>query len=706
MDEQQSAYIEEANELLAELEESLLELEEEPGDMDVVGRVFRAMHTIKGSGAMFGFDDIADFTHGVETVYDLVREGSLSVSKDLINLSLAARDQIKAMLDSADGGEAVDEEITRKLAASFKAIQGSGDTDSVSITEADPIPVQDNNAESGGSATYRIRFKPAADIFKFGTNPIHLINELREFGECSVVPHNTQVPELEEYDPESCYTFWDIVLTTEKSMDDIRGVFIFVEDDCELQITIIDEEHVNGDAEYKKLGEILVERGDILPEALQALLGGQKRIGEMLVEAEAVNEEAVASALAEQQHVNKLRKNRQEKTRVSSVRVDSDKLDALVDLVGELVTLQARLTQRASVLCDPELTQISEDVESLTEELRDNTMSTRMLPIGTTFNKFKRLVRDLSSGLGKEISLTTEGAETELDKTVIDQLNDPMVHLIRNCIDHGIELPEIREQNGKPREGTVHLSAIHSGAYVLIEITDDGAGLDVETIRQKAVSKGLITADDTPTDQEIYAMIFAAGFSTAKTVTDVSGRGVGMDVVKRGIEALRGTIEVDSKKGHGTTITLKLPLTLAIIDGLLVEVGDVNYVMPLAAVEECVELSREEALTAQERSTMTFRGEIFSYLSLREQFDVPGELPEVVKVVIAEAMGDRICFAVDQVIGQHQTVIKSISKAYKNVEEISGATIMGDGTIALIVDVQRMVQAAIDKNNQPVCKAA
>ena len=341
--------------------------------------------------------------------------------------------------------------------------------------------------------------------------------------------------------PESCYAYWDVILTTEQGMDAIRDVFIFVEDDCELEIDIIDNNGNPGDeGQEKKLGEILVERGELDPEGIQATLAAQKRFGEILVDKGLVSPDIVQSALVEQQHVKELRQERQNQEAAASIRVPAEKLDILVNLVGELVTIQARLTQTATGRQDSELEAIAEEVERLTGELRDNALNIRMLPIGSTFSKFKRLVRDLSNELGKEIEMTTEGAETELDKTVIEKLNDPLVHLIRNCIDHGIESPGLRETVGKPRQGTVHLAAIHAGDSVLITISDDGAGLDQELIRVKAVENGLISAAAELSEKELFAQIFAPGFSTAKKVTSVSGRGVGMDVVKRAIDALRG----------------------------------------------------------------------------------------------------------------------------------------------------------------------
>jgi two-component system chemotaxis sensor kinase CheA len=376
---------------------------------------------------------------------------------------------------------------------------------------------------------------------------VRILDELRELGPCSILAHTDAVPSLDESDPEVCYTYWDILLTTQKGLNAVQDVFIFVDDAVELRIEPIDAEE-NWD---KKIGEIMVERGDVAPEALAKVLSERKRIGEDLIEKGLVLPEKVEAALAEQEHVREIHKERQNAEASASIRVAASRLDVLVNLVGELVTVQSRLTQTAASLHDAGLLLVAEEVERLTGELRDNTMSIRMLPIGSTFSKFKRLVRDLSAELGKEIVFLTEGAETELDKNMIEKLNDPLVHLIRNCVDHGIERPEARTAAGKPTRGVVRLTAEHSGASVLIRIEDDGSGLDAEAIRAKALEKRLISPETALAEKDLFSMIFAPGFSTAKAVPNISGLGVGMDEVKRSIDALRGTIEIASQRGRG-----------------------------------------------------------------------------------------------------------------------------------------------------------
>jgi len=510
------------------------------------------------------------------------------------------------------------------------------------------------------------------------------------------VAQTGEIPELDGLDPERLYVFWDVVLTTDAGENAIRDVFIFVEDESEVRIDLIDD-GAGGDDGYKKIGDILVERGDLSREALEEILEKQKRFGELCIREGLLQPDQVEAALVEQEHIRRLRKSRVEPGR-TSVRVPAGKLDTLIDMVGEMVTVQARLSQTVAGLArTPEgaaLAAVAEEIERLTAGLRDETMSLRMLPIGSTFSRFRRLVRDLSAELGKEVELVTDGAETELDKTVIERLNDPLVHLIRNSIDHGIEPPAVRRAAGKPAAGRIHLSAAHSGASVLIRIRDDGAGLDAEKIRARAVERGLAAPDAELPESEVFSFIFAPGFSTAREVTSVSGRGVGMDVVKKAVESLRGTIEVQSRKGEGTEIVLKLPLTLAIIEALLTRVAGEHFVLSLASVEECIPLTREDVARVRGRRIVNVRGAVVPYLSLREHFRLGGEPPEIQQVVVTDMDGHRIGFAVDAVIGEHQTVIKPLGRVYRNIEGISGATILGDGSVALILDLYALARRA------------
>ncbi len=682
---------EEARERLNELEAVMLELENRPDDSDLVNRAFRIMHTIKGSGAMFGFDDIVAFTHDIESIYDLVREGQIEMTPELIALTLQAHDQIHKMLGNQDAETEAENGIRESLSEAFKSFLSASAAEGQIAEPAIPGIIQ--SEDSGDTRTYRIRFFPATDLFADGTNPILLLNELKELGDCQLTATTEKIPDLDEIDPECCYTSWDAILTTRHPLNFIEDVFIFIDDSSDVTIEMIESDHaLETVASDKKIGEILVERGDVNEKDLEGFLKNQEPIGEKLAAAGIASVPQIQSALAEQKALRQLKESKKQRDSLSSIRVPSNKLDKLVDLVGELVTGQARLTQIANTSDNISLVSIAEEIERLTAELRDNTMSVRMLNFDTTFNKFKRLVRDLSHELNREVILKTVGGDTELDKKVIEQLNDPLVHIIRNSLDHGIESAEDRMAMGKSKEGTIELSASYSGAHVLIRVRDDGIGLDTDTIRSKAIERGLISADAKLTDSEIHFQIFEAGFTTAKTVTNVSGRGVGMDVVKKAIESLRGSVDIKSIKGEGTSITLKLPLTLAIIDGLLINVGSEHFVIPLSSVKECIELTPEDVVARHGRHITNIRGKIIPYIRLREQYHIDGEAPEIEQIVITEIENQQIGFVVDHVIGQHQTVIKHLSEVYKKVELISGATIMADGTVALILDIHKHLQ--------------
>jgi len=686
IDAHRKAFIEEATELLSELESTLLEVEEKPDDKELIAKVFRALHTIKGSSGMFGYDDITMFTHDIENVYDRIRNGEIGITKVIIDLTLAARDQISLMLIHSDDKSKLDESATKDILVAFRSIVNDYNA---KASKEDPAEVKVEKAKKevvrAEEKIFLVQFTPSQDIFMSGTNPVNLLKELCELGSTIVLSNFSEVPSLKEIDPEKCYSAWTVVLKTSRSIDSMKDVFIFVEDQCEIKIKEVETKEVLKDEEGFAQFDIVLKKSNLLGiSEVESLINKFEKSADLKLE-DKENKSGVKK-------VRESGETHHEADTASSIRVSAEKLDELVNLVGELVTTQARLSQIANSNNDLDIVSVSEEVERITWSLRDSTLNIRMLPIGTTFSKFKRLVRDLSKELGKEVELTTEGAETELDKTVIEKLNDPLVHIIRNSIDHGVELPQDRINAGKSSTGFVHLSASQSGGNVLIKIQDDGAGLDKEVIKEKAIKQGLIAESAELSDSELYSLIFAAGFSTAKKVTNVSGRGVGMDVVKRAIMALRGTVVVNSEKGKGTTIILKLPLTLAIIDGLLVKVEDDHYVLPLSAVEECLELSQEDIDNAHGRHIVNVRGSIVPYISLRERFGITSQRPKIEQIVVAGINNYRVGFVVDQVFGQHQTVLKSLGKYYKNVEGVSGATILGDGTVALILDILKLTE--------------
>lgn len=642
----------EARELLEQLELALLDLREESDDRDLVDTTFRALHTIKGSGAMFGFDEVAGFVHEFETAFDRVRKGTVAISPALVRVALEAKDHIVRLI--AEPGRHVKDgsAILGRLRAIVAFDQGDTNVKRLDAATTDPSAV----ASSTSRHAWRIRFRLPENALLLGANPLLLLDELRELGPCKVTVTTDTVPPLEAIDPEVCYLGWQVVLTTDRSRQTVDDVFMFLSDGMELSI-----EPLAPDA--------TVTETPVAPRAAE-----ENGVAIKAIETEKHKDAAGAGAKAG-----------------ASLRVAAERLDELMDRVGELVIAQARLTQLAAAADDANLKAVAEEMERLASGLRDTTMGIRMIPIGSLFGRFRRLVHDLSHDLGKDVDFVTSGEETELDKTVIERLADPLVHLIRNAVDHGLEDPDRRIGAGKAGRGSVRLAAIHIGSEVAISITDDGAGLNVERIRAKAEEAGLIAPDARPADQELFQLVFHPGFSTAKEITSLSGRGVGMDVVKRTIESLRGRIELGSKPGAGTTVTLRLPLTLAIIEGMLVRVGQGRYSIPLSAVEECVELPKEAEAANGGRNFLNIRGHLVPFLRLRELFKTKSTIEPHQKVVVVSTGDSRVGLVVDQVIGNSQTVIKSLSKLHADVETFSGATILGDGTVALILDVAHLV---------------
>ncbi|MBN2715385.1 MAG: chemotaxis protein CheA, partial [Deltaproteobacteria bacterium] len=677
-------FIAEAEDLLSEIEECVLDIENNPNDMDAINRLFRAMHTIKGSGAMFGFDNLAAFTHHVETALDFVREGKLRVTTRLIDMILSSRDHIKAMLDQEQGGPAVRASRTDELIKIIESLVPHKLKEERTIESIMPSMLP--QTPTPNETAFRISVKPHPNIYAFGMDPMLLIDELRGLGESTVSVFTDKVPSIENLEEETCYLYWNVVLFTQYDINAVRDVFIFVEDDCDISIDDITDEI----QEVPKIGEILVEKGDTTKDAVAEALRRQTKIGDLLTTSGGVTKEKVKAALKEQKTLEQKKLS----TQKESVRVPADKLDHLVNLVGEMVIVQAQLASISGTLQNQKLQTTVEEIERLTGELRDVALSVRMMPIGTTFARFRRLVRDLSNDMNKEINLETIGAETELDKTVLDKLGDPLIHMIRNSIDHGIELPDERIALGKSAQGTIRLSARHRGAKVVISIEDDGKGLNTEVILKKAIEKGLIAPDSELSTREIYNLILQPGFSTAEKVSNVSGRGVGMDVVKKQIDALRGSIEIKSRQGSGTTIELSLPLTLAIIDGLLVEVNSEKFVIPVQTVEECLELTEESKAFKESRNVLQIRGELVPFIRLRDFFGVHAQREGIEEAVVVELEDSKVGLVVDKVLGDHQTVIKSLGHMYRNVTGVSGATIMGDGNVALIIDVPSLTRIA------------
>ncbi|MEP9375388.1 chemotaxis protein CheA [Aquabacter sp. CN5-332] len=635
----------EAHDLLALLEVTLLDLDHAPGDGEMIDTAFRALHTIKGSGAMFGFEAVAAFTHHVETAFDKVRQGVMAPNRELIAVALRALDHMRILIEDI---EAADFAAGEALLGDLRRICEPGAAPAKADT-ALPVPA------AATPASWRVRMKLPRDAMANGTNPLLILDELRTLGTARVTAFTHDVPPLAEMDPTACYMAWDVELETSEPLSVIEDVFMFIRDEMDLHISPLDA----GDEEAAPCEDAADDAP--CPSAAQATALTERREGQSRANAAA------------------------------TVRVPAERLDELMERVGELVITQSRLRQIAVLSADTQVKAVAEEIERLVLELRDTTMGIRMLPIGSLFGRFRRVVHDLSRDLGKQVDLVMEGEETELDKTVIEQLNDPLVHMIRNAIDHGLEDPQERLAAGKPQRGRMVLSAQHAGTEVLVTITDDGRGLNRERIRTRAEQRGLIAPDAVLSDADLFQVLFQPGFSTAAAVTSLSGRGVGMDVVKRTVEGLRGTIDIASTEGQGTKVTLRLPLTLAIIDGLLVRVGQGRYVVPLTAVEECVELSTEEDARSRGLSFLNIRGDLVPFLRLRELFSSRLPAERYQKIIVVSSGDFKVGLVVDQVIGDHQTVIKSMSKLHSDIEMFSGATILGDGAVALILDVPHLV---------------
>ncbi len=696
-DKMTEVFLDEANDLLDKLEDLLLELEDNPTDEETIQAIFRSMHTIKGSSAMFGFEEISRFTHEIETAFDEVRNGRVKVANALISITLNTRDHIRNLLDDQYSPElkVESENLINEIKLYVQQntlgdAQNSSDSAADSSTvEQKPQPAQSHDDLEVEEVTWRVTFMPAIGIFSNGTNINGLLSELEGLASYySVTVLADKIPPITEIDYQKCYVRWEIILTTTKGKNEIEDVFIFLDSDSIVEVTQLATEDSIEDDSQKKLGEILIEKRVVTETEINEVMREKKPIGEILHETIGVSHDAIEAALAEQQHLKEVRQKKQQESNTQTIKVNSDKLDRLIDLVGELVTFNARLGQQSQVLQNTGFSTLCEQGERLILELRDTTMDMRMLPIGTIFSRFRRLVRDLSGELKKDIELITEGADTELDKTVIEKLNDPLVHLIRNSIDHGVEMPDVRIASGKARQGIIKLKAQHIGAFVLINIEDDGAGLNKERIMQKAIERNLIAPNAELSDQEICDLIFLPGFSTAASVTSVSGRGVGMDVVKKDIAALGGTVSVTTTPGKGSVFSLKIPLTLAIIEGILVKIGETSFVIPLSNVVECLEFRPEE--NDRICSSINIRGEVVPYINLRSFFDITDKRPSVEQIVIVNDQDSRIGLVIDKVIGNYQTVIKPLGKLYKQDSGFSGATILGDGSVALILDIFKL----------------
>lgn len=698
-------FLAESRDQLQQMEYDLLQLESSPEDDELLNALFRSVHTVKGAAGIFGLETVVSFTHVVENLLDKLRQREIQLAPKLAALLLKCRDHILELVEltpDSDAalsaaqlarGQQLLQELTDFLPDQSKQLAAQA-------PEAEPVEVLGGGPVDND--TWHISLRFGQDVLRHGMDPIAFIRYLGSLGELvhveTVADH---LPAVESYDPEACYLGFEISFRGDVDKKTIEDVFEFVRDDCDLRILppgsqlsaymqLISELPEDD----SRLGELLMACGALTEHELERGLALQAemaeappRLGEALLQQGAVAPELVDAAL------DKQRQSQESRALASQyIRVQADKLDQLINLVGELVIASASTTLTASASGDAATMESAAEITRLVEEIRDSSLQLRMVPIGETFQRFGRVVRDTAAELDKDIELQIQGAETELDKTVVEKIADPLTHLVRNAVDHGIESAQARLAVGKPAQGKVSLTAYHDSGSIVIEVADDGAGLDSAAILAKAIERGLVRPEQELTAQETFNLIFEPGFSTAAQVTNLSGRGVGMDVVRRSIEALRGTVAVESSLGVGSTFRIRLPLTLAIIDGFLVRAGSENYVVPLEAVVECIELSGAQLAEAQEGNFINLRGEVLPFVRLREHFRIQGAAGRRENVIVVRYAGQKAGLLVDELLGENQTVIKPMSSLFRHIKGISGSTILGNGRVALILDIPNLIQ--------------
>ncbi len=689
MEEMKATYIQEANELLENLESSLLSLEDNPNDKSNIEQVFRVMHTLKGNSSMFGLAKIAEFVHDLETIYDKIRQGEMQLTREILNTTLASFDHLNLIIIDSELEDPTNKENHDQLIYQIhqfiqkKSVTPTTTENSQQQTVNGSEHMQDE--VGNGVKTYHVYFEPKPEFLLDGSNPLLLLAEIAQLGKTLIIPHFKKLESIDDFQPTNCIAYWDVFVEANCTKATLHDVFVFAESNAIIEITPYLFTDLIANTEFSEFVQATIFKDVKLDAAeLTSLI---ERVGKKV---EILQQPAVKSASDANEALKTAKVETKEKV-VSSIRVSSDKLDELMNLVSELVTTQASLTLYNQKNETPELEIISENIEKLSRRLRDIAFGMTLVPINNMFSRFQRLVRDVSMSLNKEVQFVTEGGETELDKSIIETLTDPLMHIIRNSLDHGLELPEKREALDKPRKGTVKLKAFYSGISVYIQITDDGKGMDVDVIREKAISKGFMKPDEVLSDKEIFDFIFYPGFSTAAVVTDISGRGVGMDVVKRNISELKGSIIVDSKVNIGTTLTIKLPLSLSIIDGLLVEVANVFYIIPLSVVDKCYEVENKEMI-GNFNQLLTLDNQQIPFINIHKEFGY-SEISDAdnSQIIVVSDADRRVGISVDCIIGEYQAVVKPIGKYYRNQDFISGATILGDGSIALVMDTHKII---------------
>jgi two-component system chemotaxis sensor kinase CheA len=718
IDQALHTFVSESRELLEDMETALLAVEQSEDKDDLVNAIFRAAHTIKGSAGLFDLEPVVAFTHVVESVLDHVRDGRLAMDEGLVMLLLGCRDHMSALLEAVAAGQrepdAALQAAGAPLLAQLRVLLSAPVAPAVPTADSLPVPAvavaprTDSTSGRADTDCWHISLRPGPDVLRNGMDPLNFIRYLQTMGDIvNMVTVDSALPEAAALDPTACYLGFEMAYRSSADKQAIENVFEFVRDDCALTILPPHSRFadyallIERQGESTKLGEMLVRCGTLTQRELDEALHRQaaapnQPIGEVLVAERLVQPEVVEAALIKQKQI---KESGAQESR--SVRVDADKLDQLINLVGELIIAGANVNLIARRAQIGELQESTSKLSMLVEEVRDSALQLRMVKIGATFNRFQRVVHDVSRDLGKNIVLEIAGEDTELDKTVVEKISDPLMHLVRNAMDHGIEPADVRAQRGKPAQGMLRLNAFHDSGSIVITVQDDGGGLNRERILAKAVERGLVDSGHHMSDSEVYGLIFEPGFSTADKVTNLSGRGVGLDVVKRNISALRGTVEMSSDEGFGTTVTIRLPLTLAIIDGFLVGVGKSTFAIPLDMIEECVAFSAEPG-----HDYTNLRGEVLPFIRLRKLFSVPGAPTRGENIVVLKHAEQKAGLVVDTLLGEFQTVIKPLGQMFSQVKCISGSTILGSGEVALILDVPALVRQAIQsgvaKKAEPV----
>ena len=679
MEQFKRTYFEECGELIADVETSLSEMRDVGATSDSLNAVFRGVHSIKGGGGAFGFEDLVSFAHVYETLLDMLRDDKVECTVEVVDLLLLANDTLASFITAAESGEDLGSdyggEIKSKIQAIIDGESGGGDAG-----EAPAGEVEAASEDAASMKKYLVEFVPNVNLLQNASEPLLLIRQLSALGALTSHAIPDKVPSLKDLNPEEVFLSWKFELISDCSEDDIKEVFEFVEDDCTLTISVDEDANVAAYEDDDQGGLF----GDEPEEAEKPV---EEKKEEPEVKAETPKKEEPAKAAAAAGGAPKA-------PAVSSIRVDLDKVDRLVNMVGELVITQAMIQEQIksqAVHMSPGLTRGLEDLTHHTRELQESVMAIRAQPVKSVFARMPRLVRELANTLNKEVQLVMSGEDTEVDKTVIEQLGDPLTHMIRNSVDHGIEMPADREENGKVREGRVHLSAEHRSGRIVISIEDDGAGINRERVLAKAKEKGLVGPNDTLSDEDIDGLIFHPGFSTAAQISNVSGRGVGMDVVRQNILDMGGRISIDNNPGYGTKFSLSLPLTLAVLDGMVIAVGEEIYILPLTNIIETLRPTEKDVNNLVGHfDVLSIRGEYVPLLYVKDVFDTRGAQEDVTDslvVLVETEEGKKVGLVVDEMLGQSQVVIKSLESNYRAIKGVSGATILGSGRVALILDV-------------------